>query len=37
MADKENFDEINDDLKLLSEDEEDIEFDVDIDGNWDED
>jgi len=35
MVNKENLDEL-DDMSLLSDDDE-IEFDVDLDGDWDED
>jgi hypothetical protein len=36
MVSEENLDEI-DDMKLLNGDDDEIEFDVDIDGDWDED
>ena len=36
MVNKENLDEIED-MRLLSDEDDDIEFDVDIDGDWDED
>jgi len=37
MVNKENFSEVDEDVKLLSSDDEEIEFDVDIEGDWDED
>jgi len=37
MVHKETFDEIEEDMKILSGDDEEIEFDVDLDGDWNED
>ena len=37
MAQAEDFDELNEDMKILSGEDEEIEFDVDLDGDWDED
>lgn len=31
-----NFEEVDEDMKILSGDDEEIEFDVDMEGDWDE-
>ena len=36
MVNEESFNEVDEDVKLLSGDDEEIEFDVDIEGDWDE-
>tara|TARA_Y100000310_G_C20602188_1_gene773631 strand:- start:614 stop:727 length:114 start_codon:yes stop_codon:yes gene_type:complete len=37
MVKEENFEEIDEDMKILSGEDEEIEFDVDMEGDWDED
>ena len=35
MVKGENFKDLDEDMKLLSSDDEEIEFDVDMEGDWD--